>query len=157
MGNNVMFFMTASGILVAVLLVWAQLWITTAQGYKKDGLSTSTVGVSLSYVYGATLTSLIAFATMLIQFSVSRFTLVLLTFSVMLAIIIVTGSLYASVTKALGGTDVLAPSNDFASLYSIPFVRKFALIIIPAFLMILSWLMVCVFPCTKTIFDRLTG
>ncbi|MFC2033713.1 hypothetical protein ACFLUB_04285, partial [Chloroflexota bacterium] len=50
--EKVMFFMTASGILVAVLLVWAQLWITKAQVYRKEGHSTSTVGVSLSYVYG---------------------------------------------------------------------------------------------------------
>lgn len=157
MGNNVMFFMTASGILVAVLLVWAQLWITTAQGYKQYGLSTSTVGVSLSYVYGATLTSLIAFATILIQFSVSRFALVFLTFSVILAIILVAGSFYASLTKAISGKDVLAPSNDFASSYEIPLVRIIALIIIPAFLMIFSWLIVCIFPCTKTIFDRLIG
>ena len=106
------FFMTASGILVAILLVWAQLWITTAQEYSKVGHSTLTVGVSLAWVYGAILTSMLAFATMLIQYSVSRFALFLLILSVILTGILIAGSLYASVTSTIAGLDILAPSYE---------------------------------------------
>jgi len=67
-GTKKSVFLTASGFLSAVLLVWAGLWVETAQVYPKDLAGMNSMALGLAYVYWGLLASILAFA-MVVFFS----------------------------------------------------------------------------------------
>ncbi len=100
--TNKSFFLTATGILVAILLVWASLWTTTGQWYieaDKDA-NLTTVSWGLIVVFWALLASLFAFVITICK-SVNRLVLALLFYSLTLTICEVLGSLIPSIIKTL--------------------------------------------------------
>jgi len=75
-GNNVLLFMAASGILVAVLLVWAQLWANTAIQIENNKGSAINSGFGLSYCFYAIVSSMLSFGITVFMGSVTLFSLV---------------------------------------------------------------------------------
>jgi hypothetical protein len=55
-------FVTGSGILVAILVVWAQLWVTTGQIYEEKHQSLISVGLGLTFIYAAIFFAALSFA-----------------------------------------------------------------------------------------------
>jgi len=144
-------FLTASGILVAILLVWAQLWFTTAQQYGEPNTITAKYG--LSYVYIAVLFSLIAF-TLTVYNAVNRWSIIFFGYSLILTAILVFGSLFSIVYKTLSELPMLSPSipSWFEWFFKEP---VWGVIVAPVGLLIL-WSVICnCCPCMKNIIKQL--
>lgn len=101
--------MTAGGILIAILLVWAQLLTTMAQEYRNHGQCTLTAGYELSYVYYSILTALIAFIILLIRQKIDRISQCFLYYSLVVAVLLISASVYPVTSKVLSNEDVLNP------------------------------------------------
>jgi len=155
MSDKIVLFVAASGILIAVLLVWAQLWTTMAKEYEKGKNPTITAGYGLSFCYYAICASLLAFAITIITYSVNPWALILLSFSIILALFLVILSIWPVVTKTLRALPLLAPLP--IGCFANKAARVLILFICPLVLLIFCWLVVYVVPFTKVIFDRLAG
>jgi hypothetical protein len=125
------FYLTASGILVAILLVWAQLWNDLVNQYANSGYSTITADISLVYVYLAITTSLLAFIIILCRQIVGSVSRTFFGFSIVLTIIQVLGSLFSSMIKTTSGANTTAPLNFFVSLFSSNACRLIVLYLVP--------------------------
>jgi len=157
MTNKSMFFIAASGILMAILFVWAQLWTTTAEVYRSYGATLLTAGYGLSYVYYAILASVVAFIITIFKLSVCRWALVSMTFALILTLGQVIATTVSTVTKSLLSLDLLAPLTSYADHFSSFLAHLLILFGIPLVLFVLCYLVVMVIPKTKRVFDHLVG
>ncbi len=153
MNDKVVLFMAASGILVAVLLVWAQLWISSATHKAKSDAVLTTVGIGMAYCYFAIFISMISFGIMAYTYSVTK----LSTFFLSYSFIIATFSVIVSLTSVVHKTYVGLPlfSSSLQKQLSGKLRRGLILFVLPLGLLIIWWLVVYIFPVTKMIFEPL--
>ncbi len=153
--NQKMIFLTASGILVAILLVWAQLWTIMAQEYKhQPGMTMITAGYGLSCVYYAIFTAFLSFILIIIQRSLSKISLVLFSYSIILTFLLVLSSLIGVVWKTSSGSDVLTPFTPYWLSWFIN-APVWVVIISPIGLFIVLFVLALCCPCLKKMFARL--
>ena len=102
-------FLTTNGLTLAVLLVWAHLWLTIYQIYKDTGQPVWSLGLGLLWLYAAVLASVLSLALTVFGSLSSwmlglRLSIGLFGFSVTMAFFVVIGSLFALARK-MGGDD----------------------------------------------------
>ena len=104
-------FLTATGILMTLLFVWAQLWVSAAQaeGYKGNTL---TLGYGLAWIFEAIFVSAIAFLWTLWTDEVSSIAKKLVLFALLLAVIEVAASLFGVWMKMFADGSILRPLED---------------------------------------------
>ncbi|MFH1640290.1 MAG: hypothetical protein ABIB93_08315 [Chloroflexota bacterium] len=118
MGDKPTFMLTAAGILVAILLVWAQLLTTTAIERKHNCENAFTVGFELAWVYWAILFALVSFISTFIayflnksvlNFLLSSIALLFFISSIILALLLVFFSVLPVSIKVLMNYKLLSP------------------------------------------------
>jgi len=157
-----MLLLTASGILVAVLLVWAQLCTTTAQIYYEHNFILVTAAYGLIWVYYAVLASFLAFITTLISRSTKlmRVGLLFFVFSVIITIFEIGMTTYTTVYKTWNNPNGLLQPPSWSML--IKFLTTYSnwahwimLVGLPLFVFLICWLLIFIIPFTKNISDSL--
>lgn len=156
MSDKIVLFMASNGILVAILLVLAQLWIVMAKEYKDNRKPTITAGYGLSYCYYAIFTSMLSFAITIIAYSLTPLALVLFTYSISSAVILVYLIAHSVVIKTLLALPFLEPLPIGLSVrrFNSKKARVIFLFIAPGLLFLFCWLAVYSIPWTKIIFER---
>lgn len=137
-------FITASGFVVAILLVWANLWTTTAQVYEDKRTSMFLVKYSLAYLYWAVLASLIAFVIAIFREPVPSPALGFLGFSLMITIFMVGSSLTGVILKVLHDLELwstLEPWDPLSRLSSKYYGRIILVVVIPL-LALTAWIII---------------
>ena len=145
-------FMTASGFLSAILLVWATLWVASAQ-MKPDDL-TETTGIGLVYVYWGILASMLAFTLTMFKRGISAIAVVSLGTSLVITFLQVLSSLATVIWKMVVGLQVwdrLEILSGFVNPQSPLFCLLY--IGIPIFIFIFCALLVWWIPCSKKLFN----
>ncbi len=106
---NVSILLASSGILVAMLLFSSQLWMTTAQNFDDAGYSLWTVGLGESFICWALLFLLLAFINTIRKKTITKRSLVLLSFAFILTIVEVAIIFLPMVLKIVAGGDISKP------------------------------------------------
>jgi len=141
--NEVILIVTSSGILSAILLVWSQLWITTAQEYKENCNSknpTVTAGIGLTYTYMAILAAITTFGITIVAGTVNNIALMFLMWSGILTFWLVIGSVVPAFLKTLFNKDILMPMTKSISVFSNLWARIIMIIVLPGIFLVLSCL-----------------
>ncbi len=156
MNNMKTLLLTASGILIAILLVWAQLWTTTAQYYHDHGYGLITVGYGLLLVYYAMVASVFSFIAVL--FNKFRLGTFFLLFTVAITGVEVLTSTWSVFSKIWTDVDnsLLAPSEwGISFLSSDPTLKKWLfLIVTPIITLVVLWWLVYTLQCTRNLVSR---
>jgi hypothetical protein len=100
-------FLTASGFLTAILLVWATLWVASAQMYPSKPMST--IGTGLVYVYWGILASMLVFVLTVFTRGASRPAVVAMSIALTMTALEVVGSLVSVVWKMVGNLPLWQP------------------------------------------------
>ena len=159
MNGRKILLLTASGILVAVLLVWVQLWTDVAQDYRDHGYSLLTAAYGLTFVYYAMAASITSFVIILLSKSSCclRWALVFLIFAVIIAWFEVVFSMVSTTMRTFSNSDtVVTPTGwfvDFLTLYQ-QWLQWVAIIVAPIILLVICGLLIFCNK-TKTFFNHL--
>ncbi len=135
-------FLVASGFLTAILLVWAQLWVSTAQAYRRRELSTWTVGYGLTYIYWAIGASLVAFVIGIICEPLPGAAFGFFAFSLLVATVQVGQSLLSVSKRMWSGSPLdrplISPNSKLVKNVNL---RRFLIVGLPILILILSVLL----------------
>lgn len=136
-------FITATGFLTAILLVWSQLWTTTAQVYEESGTSMWIVKYSLVYLYWAIFASLVAFALAVFREPMPKPALGLLGFSLTTSIFMIGSSLVGVIMKVLNDLSLWSTLEPWPPLYnlSLGYGGKVLLVIVFPMLVLTAWIL----------------
>ncbi len=134
MGIELAGFIAATGIVAGVLVVWAQLWGSTASGYADRNEPTSTAEVGLAVSYLGALASLLALVLAIVSLMKGKqvipvFALWLFGFALLLTLMQVLQSLF-SVTLRLQGEQMLGPTPLFKKALQCRWVRLLSMVLI---------------------------
>ncbi len=146
--------LTASGILMAVLLVWAQLWTTTAQEYDSKYLSLITAGYGLLFVYYALVASLFSFLILLL--AKLRMGLVFLLSALLITAGEVITSTWSVLVKTWSDPETLLEPSPYAVHFftaNSGWTHWILFVVAPIVSILICYLLVYIIPWSRTKFD----